>query len=146
MLFCTQVEKQTLQDQLTEQAAGASSLHSELQQSAADCHDLTLRLSRTQAELRSSVEQIHRKEEELAKSKEAAAAREVESAIELDGAKAQAGQLARQLSERIQRLDALQVPRCVFLFCTSCLGSEQRQVVKPPLSGSKFLCNILAVL
>lgn len=123
MLFCMQVEKQALEDQQSQQAADSSSLRSELLQSAADCHDLTQRLSSTQAELNSFVKQIHRKEDELTKLKEAAGARELESAAELDGAKAQTCQLARQLSERVQQLDALQVPRYGFLCCTSCLGS-----------------------
>ena len=115
-----QVEKQTLEDQLAQQAAEASSLQSELQQSDSDRHDLTQRLSSTQVELCSSAEQIQRKDEEFVKFSQAAAARELESAAELNSAKAQAGQLARQLSERIQRLDVLQVPTCVFLSGRTC--------------------------
>ena len=121
-----QVEKQTLEEQLTQQAADASILQSELAQSASDCHGLAQRLSSTQTELCSSVEQTQRKEQELARVREAAAARELESAAELDSTKAQAGQLARQLSERIQRLDALQVPTCVSLSCKPCLGFRRR--------------------
>lgn len=116
---CMQAEKQTLEEQLNITTADASTLRTELQQSVADCHDLTQMLSSSQAELHSSVEQTQRQDEQLQGLRSTAAAQEAESAAELNGAKAQMSQLARQLSERIQRLDALQVPCCGSPWCAA---------------------------
>ena len=109
MRLCAQSEKQELEDQLTHKAVDADTLQSELQKRTADHQHLTQTLSSTQAELRSSVEQGLSTEEELRKLRRASEAQEAEAAAELESAKAQAGQITRQLSGRMQRLDALQV-------------------------------------
>lgn len=106
---CTQAEKQQLEEQLFNKMAKASTLQSELQQSTTDCQNLNEHLSNTRAELGSSVEQTQRKDEELQKLRQTSAARQAELAAELESSKTQAGQLGRQLSERIQQLDVLQV-------------------------------------
>lgn len=113
-----QSEKHNLEAQLTQKAADADALQSELQKYAADHQDLTQILSSTQAELRSSVEQTHRTEEQLLELTRVSEAQEAEAAAELEGAKSQAGQMARQLSERMQRLDALQVHHTLLLLCS----------------------------
>ncbi len=106
-----------LQEQLSSKAAEAEMLNTNLQQSMADSQNLTHVLSSTQAELVSATEQSKQQEAELQTQIVAAAAREADSAAELESARAQAGQLGRQLSEQIQRLDVLQVGNPSYVSC-----------------------------
>ena len=105
----SQVEKQALDAQMEAKTAEAGQLHSSLQQSSSESQKLSQGLSETQAELRSSVEETKQKEQLLQQLRLASAAREAELAAELEASRIQSGQLGRQLSERIQRLDTLQV-------------------------------------
>lgn len=104
-----QAEKAALQDELSSKVAEADVLHSDLDQSVAKADSLTLRLSSTQAELDSAAEQTAMQAAELQTLQARSAAQEAASAAELDNARGQASQLGRQLSERIQRLNVLQV-------------------------------------
>lgn len=104
-----QAEQAALQDELRSKAAEADSLHTELDSSVAECHNLTLRLSSTQAELDSAAEETTAQQAELQLLQTRSAAQEADSAAEIDSTRLQASQLGRQLSERNQRLDVLQV-------------------------------------
>lgn len=104
-----QAEQAALQDELRSKAAEAEALHSELDSSVAECHNLTLRLSSTQAELDSAAEENTAQHAELQLLQTRSAAQEADSAAEVDSTRLQASQLGRQLSERNQRLDVLQV-------------------------------------
>lgn len=126
MYCCTQSEKQELEDKLSQKAADADALQSELQKYTADYQDLTQTLSSTRAELRSSVEQTLRTEEELGELRRTFEAQEAEAAAELESAKAQAGQMGRQLSEHVQRLDSLQVCHTCSWFSTQEGGVHAR--------------------
>ena len=119
LLPCTQAEKQHLEEQLINKTADASTLQFNLQQSITEYQKLNELLGDTQAELESSVEQTQKANEELQKLGQASAARQADLAAELERSKAQASQLGRQLSERIQRLDVLQV--ILLHVCTYCL-------------------------
>lgn len=120
-----QSEKQELEQQLTQKTTDAGVLQSELQKYAADHQYLTQTLSSTRVELQSSVEQALRTQEELGKLRRTSEAQEAEAAAELESAKAQAGQMGRQLSERVQRLDSLQV--CHTSSCHIVLLSTQEE-------------------
>ena len=98
-----------LQDQLESVSSSAQTLNADLQQSDARCRSLANTLDSTQTELDSALEQSSKQEAERQSQRAAAAAQEADSAAELESARAQAAQLNRQLSERIQRLDVLQV-------------------------------------
>ena len=104
-----QAEKAALQGELSSKTAEADVLQNGLDQSVAKADSLTLRLSSTQAELDSAAEQTALQATELQTLQARCAAQEAASAAELDSARGQASQLGRQLSERIQRLNVLQV-------------------------------------
>lgn len=84
-------------------------LQSELDQSVANTDSLTLRLSSTQDDLDSAAEQTAMQTAALQTLQARCAAQEAASAAEVDSARGQASQLGRQLSERIQKLNVLQV-------------------------------------
>ncbi len=101
-----------LQDELSSKVAEADMLQSDLDQSVAKADSLNLRLSSTQAELDSAIEQTVMQAAQLQTLQARSSAQEAASAAELDSARGQASQLGRQLSERIQRLNVLQVCWC----------------------------------
>lgn len=98
-----------MQDELSSKAAATDLLQSDLDQSVAKADSLTLRLGSTQAELDLAAEQTAMQAAKLQTLRTRLSAQEAASAAELDSARGQASQLGRQLSERIQRLNVLQV-------------------------------------
>ena len=110
-----QAEKAALQQQLDCKTAEANTASSDLTQSAAECRQLTQSLGNTQAELASAIEQTQQ-QADLQAQRAKSAAREADSASELESARGQAARLGRQLSERIQKLDKLQVCINVILY------------------------------